>query len=284
MASTLIYGSQDAVLTDPGMTADQARALGDWVAAHGPEPDRHLRHPRPRRPLVRGRVCWRSGSGRASSPAEGTIAQMRGSRRLAAAALGQGVRRDPDVAGHRGRGAGQPLHARGPRPRDRRGRPHRQRRHDRPARPGPRPRRRRRRDLQRRAHVPRPERDRRRLRHVAGRDRQGRGPRAAAHRLRPPEQGSSTTTPSGRSPRPASTSTTPRSSCGPRPPRSTSSTPRSSATRTISGGPSCGRAPAGSTASARTPTATSPRSCSAPGSEARPGVGPAIRAQTRLSG
>jgi glyoxylase-like metal-dependent hydrolase (beta-lactamase superfamily II) len=32
MASTLIYGSEDAVLTDPGLTADQARALGDWVA------------------------------------------------------------------------------------------------------------------------------------------------------------------------------------------------------------------------------------------------------------
>ena len=31
-ASTLIYGSHDAVLVDPGMTADQARALGDWVA------------------------------------------------------------------------------------------------------------------------------------------------------------------------------------------------------------------------------------------------------------
>ena len=31
-ASTLIYGSDDAVLTDPAMTADQARALGDWVA------------------------------------------------------------------------------------------------------------------------------------------------------------------------------------------------------------------------------------------------------------
>ena len=35
MASTLIYGSQDAVLTDPGMTEDQARVLGDWVAAQG---------------------------------------------------------------------------------------------------------------------------------------------------------------------------------------------------------------------------------------------------------
>jgi glyoxylase-like metal-dependent hydrolase (beta-lactamase superfamily II) len=37
-ASTLIYGSEDAVLTDPGMTGDQARALGDWVA----EKDRNI--------------------------------------------------------------------------------------------------------------------------------------------------------------------------------------------------------------------------------------------------
>jgi glyoxylase-like metal-dependent hydrolase (beta-lactamase superfamily II) len=33
MASTLIYGAENAVLTDPGMTADQAQVLGDWVAA-----------------------------------------------------------------------------------------------------------------------------------------------------------------------------------------------------------------------------------------------------------
>ena len=33
MASTLICGSEDAVLTDPGMTIDQARVLGDWVAS-----------------------------------------------------------------------------------------------------------------------------------------------------------------------------------------------------------------------------------------------------------
>jgi glyoxylase-like metal-dependent hydrolase (beta-lactamase superfamily II) len=38
VASTLIYGSTDAVLTDPGFTIDQALALGDWVAAH----DRNL--------------------------------------------------------------------------------------------------------------------------------------------------------------------------------------------------------------------------------------------------
>jgi glyoxylase-like metal-dependent hydrolase (beta-lactamase superfamily II) len=35
VASTLIYGSEDAVLTDPAFTTDQARALGDWVAAKG---------------------------------------------------------------------------------------------------------------------------------------------------------------------------------------------------------------------------------------------------------
>jgi glyoxylase-like metal-dependent hydrolase (beta-lactamase superfamily II) len=32
VASTLIYGHEDAVLTDPAFTTDQARALGDWVA------------------------------------------------------------------------------------------------------------------------------------------------------------------------------------------------------------------------------------------------------------
>jgi glyoxylase-like metal-dependent hydrolase (beta-lactamase superfamily II) len=31
-AGTLLYGRESAVLSDPGMTTDQARALGDWVA------------------------------------------------------------------------------------------------------------------------------------------------------------------------------------------------------------------------------------------------------------
>src|SRR5262245_47927937 len=35
VASTLVYGREDAVLTDPGFTTDQARALGDWVAGKG---------------------------------------------------------------------------------------------------------------------------------------------------------------------------------------------------------------------------------------------------------
>jgi glyoxylase-like metal-dependent hydrolase (beta-lactamase superfamily II) len=35
VASTLIYGNEDAVLTDPAFTTDQAEALGDWVAEKG---------------------------------------------------------------------------------------------------------------------------------------------------------------------------------------------------------------------------------------------------------
>ena len=34
-ASTLIYGARDAVLVDPLLTTDEARALADWVAAAG---------------------------------------------------------------------------------------------------------------------------------------------------------------------------------------------------------------------------------------------------------
>src|SRR5215467_9496417 len=35
VASTLICGSKDAVLTDPAFTTGQAQALGDWVAEKG---------------------------------------------------------------------------------------------------------------------------------------------------------------------------------------------------------------------------------------------------------
>ena len=222
------------MLTDPGMTTDQARALGDWVAAQGPEPDRHLRHPRPRRSLVRRRAAGGTVRGPCRRHRGNDRADAR-QRRDAAVALGQGVLGHPADAGHRGDGPGQPLHARRTRPRDRRGRPHRQRRHQRPARPGSRAGRRRRRDLQRRPHV-----SRRRAWSSAASGRGG--PRST--RSRPSSPGtsspatrtsSSTTTPSGRSRRPGNTSTTPTSSCGPRTPPSTSSTPRSSGTRTISG-------------------------------------------------
>src|SRR5262245_35015776 len=35
VASTLIYGSEDAILTDPAFTTGQAHALADWVAGKG---------------------------------------------------------------------------------------------------------------------------------------------------------------------------------------------------------------------------------------------------------
>ena len=35
VASTLIFGTEYAVLTDPAFTTDQAQALGDWVAEKG---------------------------------------------------------------------------------------------------------------------------------------------------------------------------------------------------------------------------------------------------------
>src|SRR5215831_11239631 len=35
VASTLIYGSENAVLTDPAYTTDHANALGNWVASKG---------------------------------------------------------------------------------------------------------------------------------------------------------------------------------------------------------------------------------------------------------
>jgi glyoxylase-like metal-dependent hydrolase (beta-lactamase superfamily II) len=78
MASTLIYGSQDAVLTDPGMTEDQADALGDWVAAR----DRNLTdifvtHGHGDHWFAAGLLAERFGA-RVVATA-GTIAQMHGS-------------------------------------------------------------------------------------------------------------------------------------------------------------------------------------------------------------
>ena len=77
MASTLIHGERDAVLTDPAMTVDQARALGDWVAAH----DRNLTdifvtHGHGDHWFAAGLLAERFGARVVA--AEGTIAQMRG--------------------------------------------------------------------------------------------------------------------------------------------------------------------------------------------------------------
>jgi glyoxylase-like metal-dependent hydrolase (beta-lactamase superfamily II) len=77
MASTLIYGVRDAVLTDPGMTADQARALGDWVAAHGRNvTDIFVTHGHGDHWFAAGLLAERFGARVVAAP--GTIAQMHG--------------------------------------------------------------------------------------------------------------------------------------------------------------------------------------------------------------
>jgi glyoxylase-like metal-dependent hydrolase (beta-lactamase superfamily II) len=75
MASTLIYGSKDAVLTDPGMTADQAHVLGDWVAAHGRNlTDIFITHGHGDHWFAAGLLAERFGARVVASA--GTIAQM----------------------------------------------------------------------------------------------------------------------------------------------------------------------------------------------------------------
>ncbi len=74
-ASTLIYGSEDAVLTDPAMTADQARALGDWVAGKGRNlTDIFITHGHGDHWFAAGLLAERFGARVVAT--EGTIAQM----------------------------------------------------------------------------------------------------------------------------------------------------------------------------------------------------------------
>jgi len=78
MASTLVYGDQHAVLTDPGMTADQARVLGDWVAGKGRNvTDIFITHGHGDHFFAAGLLAERFGA-RVVATA-GTIAQMKGS-------------------------------------------------------------------------------------------------------------------------------------------------------------------------------------------------------------
>ena len=103
------------------MTADQARALGDWVAAKGRNlTDIFITHGHGDHWFAAGLLAERFGARVVAT--RGHDRADAAQRRRAAAALGQGVHGDPAVAGHRGDGAGQPLHARGTRARDRRGR------------------------------------------------------------------------------------------------------------------------------------------------------------------
>jgi glyoxylase-like metal-dependent hydrolase (beta-lactamase superfamily II) len=77
MASTLIYGRRDAVLTDPGMTADQARALGDWVEAHDRNvTDIFVTHGHGDHWFAAGLLAERFGARVVASA--GTIGQMKG--------------------------------------------------------------------------------------------------------------------------------------------------------------------------------------------------------------
>ncbi|MDA0158867.1 MBL fold metallo-hydrolase [Solirubrobacter ginsenosidimutans] len=77
MASTLIYGARDAVLTDPGMTEDQARVLGDWVASHGRNvTDIFITHGHGDHWFAAGLLAERFGARIVASA--GTIAQMYG--------------------------------------------------------------------------------------------------------------------------------------------------------------------------------------------------------------
>jgi glyoxylase-like metal-dependent hydrolase (beta-lactamase superfamily II) len=78
MASTLIYGDRDAVLTDPGMTEEQARVLGDWVAAKRRNvTDIFITHGHGDHFFAAGLLAERFGA-RVVATA-GTIAQMQGS-------------------------------------------------------------------------------------------------------------------------------------------------------------------------------------------------------------
>jgi glyoxylase-like metal-dependent hydrolase (beta-lactamase superfamily II) len=77
-ASTLIYGSEDAVLTDPGLTEDQAAALGDWVAARDRNlTDIFITHGHGDHWFAAGLLAERFGARVVASA--GTIAQMCGS-------------------------------------------------------------------------------------------------------------------------------------------------------------------------------------------------------------
>jgi glyoxylase-like metal-dependent hydrolase (beta-lactamase superfamily II) len=78
MASTLIYGAEDAVLTDPGLTADQARVLGDWVAGKDRNlTDIFITHGHGDHWFAAGLLADRFGARVVASA--GTIAQMYGS-------------------------------------------------------------------------------------------------------------------------------------------------------------------------------------------------------------
>ena len=254
VASTLIYGSRDAVLTDPGFTADQAGALGDWLAGKDRNlTDIFITHGHGDHWFAAGLLAQRFGA-RVVATA-GTIAQMHlnvAVRPLLWDKVYPGIPPSPvtavTVPGNRFTLEGHDLvivevgHADT--------------------------------DDNSVLHVPD-------LGLVVAGDViyngahmylgegvvvGGFGPWRAAinkvealgprHIVAGHRTGSSTTTPGGRSPRPGSISTTPTNSCGARRPPWASSAPRSSGTPTTWRGRCCGLVPAHSTACANTPQKT----------------------------
>ena len=77
-ASTLIYGREDAILTDPPLTTDQARVLGDWIASKSRRlTDIVVTHGHGDHWFAAGPLVERFGARVVASA--GTIAQMHGS-------------------------------------------------------------------------------------------------------------------------------------------------------------------------------------------------------------
>ena len=75
VASTLIFGDEDAVLTDPAFTTGQAQALGDWVAEKGRNvTDIFITHGHGDHWFAAGVLAERFGARVVAS--EGSIAQM----------------------------------------------------------------------------------------------------------------------------------------------------------------------------------------------------------------
>jgi glyoxylase-like metal-dependent hydrolase (beta-lactamase superfamily II) len=123
-ASTLIYGSRDAVLTDPGLTEEQARVLGDWVASKDRNlTDIFITHGHGDHWFAAGLLAERFGARIVASG--GTIEQMRLNAATRPLLWDKVYIGNPADTGHGRDGSGQPLHARRTRARDRRGRRHR---------------------------------------------------------------------------------------------------------------------------------------------------------------
>ena len=137
LASTLIYGARDAVLTDPGMTVDQARILGDWTLAKGRNlTDIFITHGHGDHWFAASVLAKRLGARVVAT--EGTIEQMEANIAARPYVWDQVYPGIPPTTETAETVPGRTAHPRGTRPPDHRRRTHRHRRDEHPARPGPR--------------------------------------------------------------------------------------------------------------------------------------------------